>query len=103
MTEQTVLPQLCEPATSEFQATLSGPALPAPLILDDAEQVDGAYRWSNLPFGEYRLAEAVLPENYETYVLVGAPATGDPLTGYTVTLSEETPDLSVQFFNFVSE
>jgi hypothetical protein len=44
-----------------------------------------------------------LPENYESYVLVGAPATGDALTGYTVTLSAETPDLSVQFFNFVSE
>ena len=37
MTEQTVLPDLCEPTTSEFQATLSGPALPAPLILDDAD------------------------------------------------------------------
>jgi hypothetical protein len=103
MTEQTVLPNLCEPTTSEFQATLSGPALPAPLILSDATPVDGAYQWSGLPFGEYRLAEAVLPENYESYVLVGAPATGDALTGYTVTLSAETPDLSVQFFNFVSE
>lgn len=103
MTEATVLPALCEPTTSEFEATLAGPALPAPLILADAEQVDGAFRWARLPFGEYRLAEAVLPENYETYVLVGAPASGDPITGYTVTLSEESPDLSIQFFNFVSE
>lgn len=103
MTEQSLLPNQCEPTTSEFEATLAGPTLPAPLILADATPENGAYRWNDLPFGDYRLAEAVLPDNYETYILVGARATGDPITGYTVSLSAETPDLSIQFYNFVSQ
>lgn len=103
MTPQTLFPDQCELTTSLFEATLAGPALPEPLLLIDATEENGTYRWSNLPFGEYRLAETFLPENYETYILAGAPATGDADTVYTVTLSAETPDLSIQFFNFVSQ
>lgn len=102
MTAQTLFPDQCELTTSLFEATLAGPALPEPLLLIDATEENGTYRWSNLQFGEYRLAETFPPENYETYILAGAPATGDADTVYTVTLSAETPDLSIQFFNFVS-
>ena len=103
MTPQTLFPDQCELTTSQFEATLAGPALPGPLLLIDATEENGTYRWSNLPFGEYRLAQTVLPENYETYILAGASATGDSETVYTVTLSAETPDLSIQFYNFVSQ
>ena len=103
MTPQTLFPDQCELTTSQFEATLAGPALPGPLLLIDATEENGAYRWSDLPFGEYRLAQTVLPENYETYILAGASATGDAETVYTVTLSAETPDLSIQFYNFISQ
>lgn len=103
MTPQTLFPDQCELTTSLFEATLAGPALPEPLLLIDATEENGTYRWSNLPFGEYRLAETFPPENYETYILAGAPATGNADTVYTVTLSAETPDLSIQFYNFISQ
>ncbi|MDQ3696327.1 MAG: hypothetical protein M3464_22325 [Chloroflexota bacterium] len=101
MTEETLIPDQCEPTASEFEATLAGGDLPAPLVLADATAEDGTYRWSDLAFGDYRLAEVVLPEAYETYILRGARATGDASTGYTITLSAETPDLEIQLFNFV--
>ena len=101
MTEETLIPDQCEPTASEFEATLAGGDLPAPLVLADATAEDGSYRWSDLSFGDYRLAEVVLPDAYETYILRGARATGDASTGYTITLSAETPDLAIQLFNFV--
>lgn len=100
MTPQSLFPDQCEVTSSPFEVTLAGTTLTAPRILVDATPGPDGFRWADLPLGDYRLAQAVPPDDYETYVLVGARASGDPITGYTVTLSEETPELEIQFFNF---
>jgi hypothetical protein len=103
MTPQSLFPDQCEVTDSPFEVTLAGTTLTAPRILADATVEENGFRWSDLPLGDYRLAQAVPPDDYETYVLVGARATGDPVTGYTVSLSEETPNLVIQFYNFKSQ
>lgn len=103
MTPQSLFPDQCEVTDSPFEVTLAGTALTAPRILADATVEENGFRWSDLPLGDYRLAQAVPPDDYETYVLVGARATGDPVTGYTVSLTEEAPNLVIQFYNFKSQ
>jgi hypothetical protein len=84
----------------DFDITVSGESLPSPLTLDDATAGESAFTWSGLPFGDYLIAEAVLPAGATTYVLSARNTTGDPETGYRVTLGAATPQLTVRIYNF---
>ena len=56
-----------------------------------------------MPFGDYLIAEAVLPVGATTYILSARNTTGDPDTGYRVTLDEANPELLVRIYNFSPE
>jgi hypothetical protein len=60
----------------------------------------GSFTWSGLPYGDYLVAETVLPAGSTAYVAAAANTSGDPATGYRVTLDEENPDVSVRIYNF---
>jgi hypothetical protein len=100
MSAQTVAAAACAPTGEDFDIILSGESLQMPLTLADATASESAFTWSGLPFGDYLIAEAVLPEGATTYVLSARQTTGDPETGYRVTLDEATPQLTVRIYNF---
>ena len=100
MTAQTVAAAACEPTIEDFDITVSGESLQTPLTLADATAGESAFTWSGLPFGDYLIAEAVLPEGATTYVLSARNTTGDPETGYRVALDAATPQLTVRIYNF---
>ena len=101
MDAATVAAAACAPATGDFDVTLSGEGLDSPLTLGDASSAGDSFIWSGLPFGEYVVAEAVLPSGATSYVLSARDASGGPATGYRITLSGEEPDLAVRIYNFV--
>ena len=101
MDAATVAAAACAPAAGDFDVTLSGQGIEAPLTLGDAAAEGETYTWSGLPYGEYVIAEAVLPAGATSYVLSARDASGDPATGYRVTLNGEQPDLTVRIYNFV--
>lgn len=103
MDAATLAAAVCTPAADDFDLTLAGDALGTTLTLVDATVDNGSYAWTNLPLGEYLLAEAVLPTGYESYVLSARGATGGPDTGYTLTLDAETPDQVVRVYNFAPD
>lgn len=103
MTPETLAVAVCGPAAGDFDVTLSGAALEAPLTLADAAAEGDVFVWSGLPFGDYLIAEAVLPAGYERYVLSAANAEGNAEAGYRVRLDAETPDLTVRIYNFAPE
>lgn len=92
----------CGPASGDFDVTLSGVSLAGPLTIGDASVSGDAYVWSGLPFGEYRVAEAVLPSGYSTYALAARVASGSPDAGYRISISETEPDLAVRIYNFAA-
>jgi hypothetical protein len=100
MSAQTVAAAACAPTIEDFDITVSGESLPSPLTLDDATAGESAFTWSGLPFGDYLIAEAVLPADATTYVLSARNTTGDPETGYRVTLDAANPELTVRIYNF---
>jgi hypothetical protein len=100
MSAQTVAAAACAPTIEDFDITVSGEALETPLTLGDATADESAYTWSGLPFGDYLIAEAVLPTGATTYILSARNTTGDPETGYRVTLDETNPELTVRIYNF---
>ena len=102
MTAETLNAAACAPATVDFDVTLSGASLSAPLTIGDAAPTDDSFVWSGLPFGDYVIAEAVLPSGFTSYVLSARSTTGNPETGYRVTLGAAEPDLSVRIYNFAS-
>jgi hypothetical protein len=91
---------ICEPATGDFDVTLSSDQLETPLTLDDAVAQDGSYTWSDLPYGQYLLAEAVLPEGNDTYIVSAKAASGGPETGYTITVDASAPKVRLKLYNF---
>jgi hypothetical protein len=93
----------CAPSGEDFDVTISGSALESPLTIADATAGGGGFTWSSIPFGEYIIAEAVLPTGATTYSLSAKGASGGPETGYRVTLNAETPDLFVRIYNFKPE
>jgi hypothetical protein len=99
MTAETVEAATCAPTTADFDITVSGDALPSPLTLADATANGTAFTWSDLPFGAYVIAEAVLPTGSTTYVLSARNAAGGPDTGYRLTLDATQPDLAVRIYN----
>jgi hypothetical protein len=103
MTAETVAAAACAPTVEDFDITISGDALDGPLTLGDATAVEGSFTWSGLPFGDYLIAEAVLPAGSTTYILSARDTSGDPNTGYRVTLGAATPELSVRIYNFSPE
>jgi hypothetical protein len=101
MDAATVAAAACAPAIGDFDVTLSGEGIAAPLTLGDARADGDSFIWSGLPYGEYVIAEAVLPSGATSYVLSARDASGGPATGYRVTLSGEQSDLTVRIYNFV--
>ncbi len=100
MTAQNIDPTACAPSEGDFDITLSGDALPAPLTLADASVVDNTLVWEGLPFGDYLLAEAVLPDGYATYVVGSATGVdGSPETGYQITVAADTPTVELVIAN----
>jgi hypothetical protein len=100
MSAQTVAAAACAPTIEDFDIIVSGESLETPLTLGDATADESAFTWSGLPFGDYLIAEAVLPAGATTYILSARNTTGDPDTGYRVTLDATTPELTVRIYNF---
>jgi hypothetical protein len=100
MTAETVAAAACAPTVEDFDIIVSGESLEAPLTLGDATAGEGSFTWSGLPFGDYLIAEAVLPAGATTYILSARDTTGDPDTGYRVTLDAANPELTVRIYNF---
>ena len=100
MTAETVAAAACAPTVEDFDIIISGEALQAPLTLGDATAGQSSFTWSGLPYGDYLIAEAVLPAGATTYVLSARDISGDPATGYRVTLDAANPQLSVRIYNF---
>ena len=103
MSAQTVAAAACAPTVEDFDIIVSGESLPAPLTLGDATAAGSGFTWSRLPFGDYVIAEAVLPEGATSYILLARNTTGDPETGYRVTLDEANPELTVRIYNLSQE
>jgi hypothetical protein len=103
MTAETVAAAACAPTVEDFDITISGDALEAPLTLGDAVAAGSAFTWSELPYGDYLIAEAVLPTGSTTYILSARDTTGDPTTGYRVTIDEANSDLLVRIYNFAPD
>ncbi len=100
MDAQNVAAAVCAPTAEGFDVTLSGESLPAPLTISDAASDGGSFTWSDLPFGDYLIADVALPPGATTYSLSAANATGDPESGYRITLDEANPVLSVRIYAF---
>jgi hypothetical protein len=100
MTAETVAAAACAPTVEDFDIIISGATLQTPLTLGDATTDGRSFTWSGLPYGDYLIAEAVLPAGATTYILSARDTRGDPDTGYRVTLDEENPELGVRIYNF---
>jgi hypothetical protein len=100
MAAETVAAAACAPTVEDFDIIISGEPLDAPLTLGDATAGESAFTWSGLPFGDYLIAEAVLPAGSTTYILSARNTSGDPDTGYRVTLDAANPELTVRIYNF---
>ena len=100
MDAQTVAAAVCAPTSDDVDVTLSGENLTTPLTLADATPGAGTFTWSGLPYGDYIIAETTMPAGSTTYILSAANTSGDPGTGYRVTLDEATPELSARIYNF---
>jgi hypothetical protein len=103
MTPETVMPGACVPVADLAEVVLSGGGLPAPLTLADAAPVPDGFTWDGLPAGEYTLALAVLPPGYAAWALAASGAEGDPIAGYRITVSAETPDIAARIYAFPEE
>jgi hypothetical protein len=100
MTAETVAAAACAPTVEDFDIIISGEPLQAPLTLGDATADESSFTWSGLPYGDYLIAEAVLPTGATTYVLSARDTSGDPETGYQVRLDAANPELAVRIYNF---
>jgi hypothetical protein len=100
MTAETVAAAACAPTVEDFDIIISGEPLQAPLTLGDATAGQSSFTWSGLPYGDYLIAEAVLPAGATTYVLSARDTSGDPETGYRVKLDAANPQLAVRIYNF---
>ncbi len=100
MTAETVAAAACAPTVEDFDITISGETLQTPLTLGDATADGRSFTWSGLLYGDYVIAEAVLPAGATTYILSARDTRGDPDTGYQVTLNEANPELGVRIYNF---
>jgi hypothetical protein len=103
MTTATFNAAACAPTNQDFDITISGSALSAPLTVGDAIADGENLVWSDLPFGDYVIAEAVLPLGYTDYGLAARGATGDSTLGYRVTIDAENPAVTARIFNFTGE
>jgi hypothetical protein len=100
MTAGTVAAAACAPTVEDFDIIISSETLQTPLTLGDATAGGSSFTWSGLPYGDYLIAEAVLPAGATTYILSARDTRGDPDTGYRVTLDEANPQLGVRIYNF---
>ncbi len=99
----TSLPEIqvvaCTPTIPGYDAILSGGDLAAPLTLGDATYADGEPRWGGLPYGDYELTFAALPDGHDTAYVFASPdqgtavlRLGDPAAGFAFTLAPDTVD-----------
>jgi hypothetical protein len=100
MTAETVAAAACAPTVEDFDIIISGEPLQAPMTLGDATAGESSFTWSGLPYGDYLIAEAVLPTGATTYILSARDTSGDQETGYRVTLDAANPQLAVRIYNF---
>jgi hypothetical protein len=100
MDAQNVAAAVCAPTAEGFDVILSGDALQSPMSLTEATGESNSFTWSGLPFGDYLIAEVALPPGATTYSLSAANVSGDPESGYRITLDEANPALSVRIYAF---
>ena len=94
----------CSSATGDIDFVISNESADKTLTLADSAAGEGVYTWEELPLGEYRVLEVVLPSGYDTYLLVATGAVeGDPMTGYIVRLDEASRDVSLRVYNFPAQ
>jgi hypothetical protein len=76
------------------------------LTLEEATPIDGGFIWRDVPFGDYFLAEAVVPVGYADYAAfdgtTGNLLPGSIATGYQLTLGPDTPEIILLIFNFAT-
>jgi hypothetical protein len=99
MTAATLAAAACAPAGSDFEVSLSSEGRAAPLTLADATSAGDSFTWSGLPYGDYLLAQTVLPAGATSYVVAARGASGNSETGYRLTLDPAQPDVSVRIYN----
>ena len=100
MDADSVAAAACAPTLEDFDVTISGEMLAAPLTLGDAAASAGAFTWSDLPYGDYLIVEAVLPAGSTTYILSARDTAGDAATGYRVRIDAANPEPAVRIYNF---
>ena len=100
MNAQNVAAAACAPMAEGFDMTLSGDALPTPLTRADAVSDGATITWGGLPYGGYVLSDIVLPPGMTDFSLSAANASGDPDSGYAVTLNDASPALPVRVYLF---
>lgn len=100
MSAESFDPTACVPAEGDFDVTLAGATLEGPLTLADAAVSGDLYTWNTLPAGDYIVAEALLPDGYDSYLLAATGVTGSEGVGFTVTLDPSASPLAVRIYNF---
>ena len=100
MDAETVAAAACAPTVEDFDIIISGDSLESPLTLGDATVGAESFTWSDLPYGNYLIEEAVLPAGSTTYILSARDTAGDPNTGYRVTIGAANSELTVRIYNF---
>lgn len=100
MNAQTVEAAACTPTDEDFDVTLSGATLAAPLTIGDASGEGGTFVWGGLPYGTYTIAEAVLPAGSTTYALAAKDSSGNPDIGYQITIGPDREKVTVRIYNF---
>lgn len=100
MDAATLAAAVCAPAESGVDIALSGGGGADPLTVADAEVAANTLTWSGLGYGDYVITAPVLPPGATSYLLSARNVSGDPESGYQVTLDEAAPDLTVRIYTF---
>jgi hypothetical protein len=101
MKPEGLVAEACSPATEDIDFVISNDMADMTLTLADSVAGEDVYTWKELPLGEYRVIEVVLPSGFDTYLLTAEGAVdGDPMIGYNVRLDEASRDVSLRVYNF---
>jgi len=100
MTAEDLERDRCRPVTTGFEARLTGRPLERSLSLDDANALSNQrYRWSDLPYGRYRLRLTELPRGADTYFIAESDVVnGSAEDGYVITIGEDDPDVQFRIY-----
>ncbi|GIW04739.1 MAG: hypothetical protein KatS3mg059_1359 [Thermomicrobiales bacterium] len=100
MTEDDLDPERCRPVTQGFAVRLTGRGLAASLTLEDAQALSQQrFRWTDLPYGRYRLRLTELPRGADTYFIRESDLVqGSPEDGYVITIGSGDPDVQFRIY-----